>query len=59
LQDKALRAVWSVGVDMVIVDSARSMQMGKLELEQKEILDVKDTEQLFGKFVVPKKPLVT
>jgi hypothetical protein len=52
LQDKALRAVFSVGIDCAIVDAKTSAMMGRLELRQGDIINHKQTGGIFGKFNV-------
>lgn len=53
LQDKALRIVFSVGVDAVIVDSELSAIMGALELKPEDLIDSDETDDVFGVFCVP------
>ena len=54
LQDKALRCVFSVGIDVVIVDSLLSVAMGKFNLKPTHLLTSDDTDDIFGEFLVPK-----
>lgn len=53
LQDKALRAVLSVGFDAVVLDAESSAHCGKLSLGPAAMLSSTDTEGLFGSFEVP------
>ncbi len=55
LQDKALRLVFSVGVDVVMLDAESSAYVGKLNLEPKDMLSSDTTEEVFGSFIIPKK----
>lgn len=53
LQQKAFRAVLSVGFDAVVVDAECSAHFGKLALGPASLLSSKDTDDLFGGFEVP------
>lgn len=50
LQEQALRLVFSVGNDVCVLDSDLSAAMGKFNLTLKDVLSVKDTEYVFGRF---------
>jgi hypothetical protein len=52
LQDKALRCVFSVGIDCCIIDAESSVKMGRLELRQGDIVSHKLTDGVFGEFRV-------
>eukprot|EP01041_Mallomonas_annulata_P006081 gene6081-12271_t len=53
LQDKALRAVLSVGVEVVVIDAVLSAAMGKVNLKPEDALTSDDTDELFGAFMIP------
>lgn len=53
LQAKAIRAVLSVGVEVLVLDAASSAAIGKLQLTAKDLLCSQDTDDLFGTFMVP------
>jgi len=54
LTEKAFRAVMSVNVEVVVVDAVLSAGMDKLKLTPDDInLTIEDTENLFGKFMIP------
>jgi hypothetical protein len=50
LQDKALRCVFSVGVDVVILDAELSAMAGKLALRPEDMLPSSATDKIFGNF---------
>jgi hypothetical protein len=50
LQDKALRCVFSVGVDVVILDAELSAMAGKLALRPDDMLPSSATDKIFGNF---------
>lgn len=52
LQDKALRSVFSIGIDMAIMDAELSARMGKLALHPRDLLTEDETDDLFGRFRV-------
>ncbi len=52
LEDKALRVVFSVGVEAAIVDAEQSAKIGKLRLTPKDLLSDAMTEKVFGRFSV-------
>jgi hypothetical protein len=54
LQDKALRLVFSVGVDAVLVDAESSGYMGKIAIQPEDLLSSEATEGVFGTFCIPK-----
>lgn len=56
LQDKAIRAVLSIGVDVVVVDADCSAAMGPLGLLPADLLTSDDTDSLFGYFMIPAMP---
>ena len=56
LQDKALRLVFSVGVDVAMLDAESSAYVGKFGLHAKDMLSSETTEELFGSFIIPRKP---
>eukprot|EP01034_Spumella_vulgaris_P021354 gene21354-27384_t len=53
LQDKALRLVFSVGIDAVLMDAELSALNGKMTLTPKDLLSHEDTAEVFGQFVIP------
>lgn len=53
LQDKALRTVFSVGIDAMMIDAELSSLMGKNQLSPKDLLKPQDTEGVFGYFGMP------
>ena len=53
LQDKALRVVLSVGIDVVLVDAERSAMLGKFNLKPADLLTDKDTDAVFEYFKLP------
>ncbi len=53
LQDKALRVVLSVGIDVVLVDAERSAMLGKFNLKPSDLLTDKDTDDVFEYFKLP------
>lgn len=53
IHEKVLRAVLSVGVDVVIVDSTVSSVIGKLNLKPSALLTSHDTDDIFGNFAIP------
>lgn len=55
LQSKALRIVFSVGVDIVIVDADASAMMGKLSISPSDILASDSTDRIFGSFFLPRR----
>ena len=52
LQDKALRAVMSVGIDVAVVDAELSASIGKLALKPSDLISSDETDELFGQFSV-------
>lgn len=57
LQDKAVRAVLSVGVEVLVVDAASSAAMGPLRVTPRDLVTADQTDALFGAFSVT--PAVT
>lgn len=55
LEDKALRVVFSVGIDCVIVDASISAYLEPISLSSNDLLTSDDTEDVFGEFMVPGK----
>lgn len=55
LQQKAFRAVLSVGFDAVVVDAESSAHFGKLDIAPTSLLQSRDTDSLFGGFEVPQQ----
>ena len=53
LQDKALRTVFSVGVDAMLIDAEMSSTMGKLRLTPEDIISPHETQNIFGSFTMP------
>ena len=53
LETKALRAVLSVGVEVVVLDALLSAAIGKLDLSPEDALTADDTEGIFGTFGIP------
>ncbi len=53
LQDKALRAVFSVGVDAVMMDSELSAMMGKIALTKTDVLRPQETLEVFSGLILP------
>lgn len=53
LQEKALRLVFSIGIDVVIVDAERSAQLGKLALKPSDLLTSQQTDDAFEYFKLP------
>ncbi len=59
LQDKALRLVFSVGVDVVMLDAETSGIINKFSLQHKDMVSSDDSEAVFGGFLIPpNNPLV-
>lgn len=54
LELKALRAVFSVGIDMVVLDAEVSARFGRLALRPEHMITSDDTDELFGQFQVDK-----
>ena len=54
LQDKTLRTVFSVGVDIAIVDSSLSAYLDPLTLTPSDLLSSDKTDSVFGEFMIPK-----
>lgn len=55
LQHKAMRIVYSVGVDVLIMDSYTSAALGKVDnITVHDLLTAKETSRVFGQFGVPK-----
>jgi hypothetical protein len=52
LQDKAVRAVLSVGVEVLVVDAASSAAMGPLRVAPGDLVTSDQTDALFGAFSV-------
>lgn len=53
LQDKALRIIFSTGVEVMMIDSELSAMIGKLKIKPKDLVTLDETEELFTQFVVP------
>ena len=53
LQEKAFRAVFSVGFDAMVVDAESSAHCGKLSLGPAAMLSSSKTDGIFGSFEVP------
>lgn len=53
LHDKALRIVFSVGIDVMIIDSELSAGIGPLRLVPSDLVTDTDTENVFGNFIIP------
>jgi hypothetical protein len=53
VQQKALRIVFSVGVDVVIVDAETSAYIGKFSLTPRDLINSDQTENIFGSFCIP------
>ncbi len=53
LQDKAMRIVFSVGIDLIIPDCALSAMMGPLSLKPQDLLSAPETDDVFGTFYIP------
>ena len=53
LQNKALRAIFSVGFDAMVMDAQTSAHCGKLCLGPEAMLTSGKTESIFGNFEVP------
>lgn len=53
LQDKALRVVFSVGIDVVVMDAESSCLAGRLQLRPEDMLSSNDTDDVWGVFMVP------
>lgn len=53
LQDKALRIVFSAGVDVMIIDAEHSAMLGKFSLTPKDMITSDDTSDVFEKFGIP------
>ena len=52
LEDKALRAVFSVGIEAVLMDSETSARIGPLRLRAEDMIPSEETDDLFGEFHV-------
>ena len=58
LADKALRVVFSVGVDVVMLDATCSAAVGKLQLTESDLISSAESDIVFKKFgIVPKEKL--
>ena len=53
LQDKALRVVFSVGIDAVLMDAELSAMMGKFSLRPEDMLASSSTDNVWGNFMMP------
>ena len=53
LHDKALRLVFSVGMDAVILDAELSSMIGPLSLRPEDMLASNATDDVWGNFMVP------
>ncbi|KAJ1405190.1 hypothetical protein B484DRAFT_216367 [Ochromonadaceae sp. CCMP2298] len=53
LQHKALRVVFSVGVDVCIIDAEASAKLGRLSLTSEDMLTSDETDQVFEHFYLP------
>lgn len=53
LEDKALRVVFSVGIDVMMVDAERSAQLGKFKLQPTDLLTSTQTDDVFEYFMLP------
>eukprot|EP00607_Mallomonas_marina_P010029 CAMPEP_0182422318 /NCGR_PEP_ID=MMETSP1167-20130531/7971_1 /TAXON_ID=2988 /ORGANISM="Mallomonas Sp, Strain CCMP3275" /LENGTH=304 /DNA_ID=CAMNT_0024600279 /DNA_START=483 /DNA_END=1397 /DNA_ORIENTATION=+ len=54
LQERALRVVFSVGVEVAVMDAVTSSSLGPIQLQAKDALSSKATESVFGGFMIPK-----
>ena len=54
LQDKALRVIFSTGVDVMVVDAMSCALIGKLALRPSDLLPISATEKVFGTFMIEK-----
>ena len=50
LQEKALRLVFSVGIDVMVVDAEHSAMMGPLALQEEDLLNAEQTQRAFTNF---------
>ena len=50
LQDKALRSVFSVGMDCAVLDSETAALVGKMQLEADDMVTPAESEDVFGYF---------
>ena len=55
LQDKAMRVVFSVGVDVLVIDSSLCAHMGKLAIGAPHLIKAKETDNVFGSFMMGAK----
>lgn len=53
LEDKALRVVMSVGIDLVMMDAETSAMIGKFRLKASDLLTHQQTDDVFETFMVP------
>lgn len=53
IQQKALRIVFSIGVDVVIVDAETSAYLGKFSLTPRDLVNSDQTGTVFGSFCIP------
>lgn len=53
LEQKALRVVYSAGVDVMVLDSDSSVAVGRPLLTPKHMLSSSATTDIFGNFMVP------
>jgi len=53
LQEKALRCVFSVGMDLVMLQSEVSAALGPLRLEPQQILSSQESDAVFGTLAMP------
>ena len=59
LEDKALRLIFSVGVDVMVVDAISCAVIGKLAVRPSDLLPIAATEKIFGNFMIENPADVT
>lgn len=55
LEDKVLRIIFSIGIDVVIVDAGLSSFLDKLRLKPEDLVTSNVTDKIFGRFYIPDK----
>lgn len=53
VQQKALRIVFSVGIDVMLVDAESSAYLGKFNIAPKDLINSSQSEKIFGSFCIP------
>jgi hypothetical protein len=53
LEDKVLRVIFSIGVDVVVADAALSSFLDKLSLKPVDLITSNDTDDIFSRFHIP------